>query len=117
MNTLLVVALGVLIAGAIGTLLRVVITDLDARFNRQLVGTLLVNVVGSFLLGLLSASDGNLAVVTTIGGLGALTTFSTFVSQVECINRESTAEKAAAYVLASVILGVAAALVGIALAI
>lgn len=111
-----VLAGGVLVAGAIGTLVRVVITDLDAGFNRQLMGTLFVNVVGSFVLGLLSAFESNQAVITAVGGLGALTTFSTFISQVECIHREATTEKAAAYVLVSVIVGVTAAFVGIAIA-
>ena len=99
----------------IGTLLRVVITGLDTHFNRQIYGTLAVNVAGSFLLGVLTGSDGDLALVTAIGGLGALTTFSTFISQVERLARTETVEKAAAYVLASVILGVTAALFGLAL--
>lgn len=106
---------GVLIAGMIGTLLRAVVTGLDANFSRQLVATLSVNVAGSFLLGILTGSDGDLALVTAIGGIGALTTFSTFVSQVERLARTATVEKAAAYVLASVILGVTAALIGLAI--
>ena len=111
----LTIAIGIFLAGSIGTFLRVVITGLDAEFNRLLVGTLIVNVVGSFFFGILSASEADVAIITAIGGLGALTTFSTFISQVERLNREATTEKAATYVLASTILGVGAALLGIAL--
>jgi len=41
-------------------------------------GTLLVNVLGAFLLGLLAGSDASAATLTVVGtgGLGALTTFS-----------------------------------------
>ncbi len=115
MTTVVIVPLGIIVAGALGTLLRVVVTNLDAAFNRQLVGTLLVNVVGSFLLALLSASNTDLAIVAAIGGLGALTTFSTFIAQVEGISRKTNTEIAGAYVLASIILGVAGALLGLAM--
>ena len=110
------IAIGVFAAGAVGTLLRVLATNLDGSFRRQLYGTFAVNIVGSFFLGLLSASDGNAAIIVGVGGLGALTTFSTFISQVERLNREKTAAAAATYVIASVVLGVTSALVGIALA-
>lgn len=115
MSGAVTIAAGVIVAGAIGTLLRVLITDIDADFNRQLIGTLAVNVVGSFVLGVLSATDGNLAVIIGVGALGALTTFSTLISQVECINREASSAKAAGYLAASLVIGVAAALVGVAL--
>ena len=94
MSSLITVLVGVLIAGALGTAVRVLLTDLDAAFSRQVVGTLAVNVVGSFALGVLSAFDGNTALIIGVGGLGALTTFSTFISQVERINREAKGEQA-----------------------
>ena len=112
----ILIPVGILVAGAIGTLLRAVVTDIDGDFDRQVIGTLAVNVVGSFLLGLLSGSGGDLAVIAAVGGLGSLTTFSTFISQVESMYRETTMEKAATYVLISVIAGVVAALIGIAVA-
>lgn len=109
------VLVGIAIAGALGTLLRVALTGLDAQFYRQLYGTLTVNVAGSFLLAVFADQTGDSTVVLGVGGLGALTTFSTFVAHVERLVREESAEKAAAYVLASVILGVTAALIGLAL--
>ena len=110
------IAFGVIVAGAVGTLMLVLATNLEGSFRRKLVGTFAVNVVGSFLLGLLSASESNTALIIGIGGLGALTTFSTFISQVERLNRDESATTAAMYVMASVIVGVTAALVGIAIA-
>lgn len=109
------VPLGVVAAGLIGTLIRMAVAGLDREFNRRLYGTLAVNIAGSFLLGRFSGSTDDLAIIVAVGGVGALTTFSTFISQVERIARESTAEKAATYVLASVILGVIAALIGLAI--
>ena len=110
------IALGIAAAGAVGTLLRVLVTNVEGSFRRQLYGTFAVNVIGSFFLGLLSASEGNAAIIIGVGGLGAATTFSTFISQIERLNREDSATSAATYVIASVIIGVTSALVGIALA-
>lgn len=115
MSDVITILVGVLIAGALGTALRVLVADPDAVFSRQVMGTLVVNVVGSFALGVISALDGNTALIIGVGGLGAFTTFSTFISQVEQLNREAKGEQAFAYVLASVILGVSAALLGLAI--
>jgi len=43
----------------------------------QPIGTLLVNLVGSFALGLLAGAGGDSQTVIGIAGLGAFTTFST----------------------------------------
>ena len=81
--------------------------------------TLGINVAGSFLLGLLVgaatvSSDARL--VVGVGFLGAFTTFSTFTVDAVDLVREGRAGVAAAYVLASVLLGLAAAGAGIRLA-
>ena len=62
------------LAGA-GAALRWLATDRWPGGHR---GTLLVNVLGAFLLGLLAGSDASAATLTVVGtgGLGALTTFS-----------------------------------------
>lgn len=107
-----VVALGIVVAGAVGTTLRVIATDLDAEFNRQLIGTLVVNIAGSFLLGVLVSSEADAAVIVGVGGLGSLTTFSTYISQIECIGREASIGRAVAYGAGSLIAGVGAAAIG-----
>lgn len=81
MKQLLAVAIG----GACGAVCRHLVNQLCSRFHFPL-GTLAVNVVGCFLIGLLitlrSSDDQRWDELThsalTIGFLGALTTFSTF---------------------------------------
>lgn len=84
------IVFGVLAAACLGAAVRAVVTDLDGSFNRQLLGTIVVNVLGAFALGMLVAADvSNTAVrIIGVGALGALTTFSTAMSQIECIARE-----------------------------
>ena len=79
--------------------------------------TLAINVVGSFLLGfLLQAAPGRLSddvrVALGVGFLGAFTTFSTFSYETVTMLRDGRAGAAAAYVLASLLLGVGAAAAG-----
>ncbi len=106
--------LGVTAAAAVGAILRALITNLDGDFRQQLDGTLFVNIGGSFLLGLLASSDAstNTLAIIGVGGLGALTTFSTYISQIECINREGKTSDAVLYCIASLILGIGAAYLG-----
>ena len=81
-------------------------------------GTLLVNVVGSFLLGFLTAlpADPGVAALLGTGFCGALTTYSTFGYETMGLVRAGTRRRALAYVCASVTMGVAAAYAGAALA-
>lgn len=62
--------------GAVGTLLRAVVSDAAG----SLAGTFAVDVAGSFLLGLLLglAPSPRLRLLLGVGGLGGLTTYSTF---------------------------------------
>lgn len=106
------IALGFVTCACIGALARAVLTDLDAPFDRQMWGTLGVNVAGSFLLGLVHDSGAEVITTIGIGGLGAFTTFSTFISQVECIQREARQREAVLYVAATLVLGVGAGWVG-----
>jgi fluoride ion exporter CrcB/FEX len=65
-------------AAVVGTLAR---AEAGRRWNRHndiAVGTLVVNVTGSFLLGLLSEATPTTMTVLGVGGLGAYTTFSSF---------------------------------------
>jgi fluoride exporter len=83
-------------------------------------GTLLVNVVGSALLGFLTAlpADRELAALLGTGFCGALTTYSTFSYETLRLARARAGARgrALAYVAASATIGVAAALGGAALA-
>jgi CrcB protein len=105
-------ALGFLLAAVAGTLVRAVASGRDSRFNRRMVATLAVNVVGAFLLGWLQGTDAATLTAVGVGGLGALTTFSTFVAQIECIAREGRRRDAVAYAVATLLLGLLAAAAG-----
>ena len=97
-----------LAAGA-GALLR---WQAGRRLPRPL-ATLAINVVGAFALGLLSGVADPVSTVVGIGGLGALTTFSTPADDLRNLWATSTA-KVAAYVATTLILGIGAAAAGLA---
>ncbi|MDG1366402.1 MAG: CrcB family protein [Acidimicrobiales bacterium] len=78
--------------------------------------TLAVNVVGAFLLGMLTdASDGS-EVVGGVAGMGALTTFSTLIAEMVDMWSAGRRVHAASYGALTFALGVGAAWLGIALA-
>ena len=112
--------LGVALAGAIGAVARFLVDrSVSARSSSALpVGTMSVNVVGSFVLGLIVGlaperlADEPWAVVLAVGFCGAFTTFSTFA--VETVRLASTApRRATVNVGLSVGLGLAAAALGL----
>ena len=78
--------------------------------------TVAINVVGSFLLGLLTAVGTGLApevrTALGVGLLGGFTTFSTFSVDVLKQIEAGESGKALLYIVASVILGIGAAAVG-----
>ncbi len=78
-------------------------------------GTLVVNVTGSFALGLVAGSSPEVATVIGVGLLGSFTTFSSFardlVSAIEVHQRLS----AAAYLLASLAGSIGAASIALSL--
>ncbi|MEU5214521.1 fluoride efflux transporter CrcB [Streptomyces sp. NPDC020742] len=83
-------------------------------------GTLTVNVVGSFILGLLSgavavgAASAHLQLLVGTGLCGALTTYSTFSYETLRLATDGARGLAAANVVASVLAGLAAAFAGVA---
>jgi CrcB protein len=115
MNAFLLVALG----GAIGSAARYGVGLAAARvFGAGLPwGTLLVNVIGGFAMGLLAARVGsaeNARLLFGVGILGGFTTFSAF--SIETVRLMQTQiGMAALYVAASVILSVGACALGFAL--
>ena len=104
------------VAGAVGALTRFGVgTAVGIRAFPW--ATLGINVVGSFLLGLLlQAAPGRLGddvrVALGVGFLGAFTTFSTFSYETVSMLRDGRAGAAVAYVAASLVLGIGAAAVG-----
>jgi len=108
----------VVLAGAAGVLARY---GLSAPLSGTplLWATCALNVAGSFALGLLVGADrfsDDTRTVLGTGFLGGFTTFSTFSLQAFLEADDGHAGRAALYVLASVLLGIAAAAGGYALA-
>lgn len=122
--TLLAVALG----GALGALGRYVLsTCLQTRLQSWTGvgfpwGTLGVNLLGCLLLGVLFALvqrqdlSGELQALLAVGVLGSFTTFSTFSLETVELLQDGDWGKAAAYVVVSLLLGIAAVAAGMALA-
>lgn len=102
------------LAAGVGAILRAMITNYDTAFDRQVLSTAAINIVGSFLLGLIAGSDWGSDAITVVGvgGLGALTTFSTFVAQTEKLASERNPLIAGLYLGASLLLGAIAAYAG-----
>lgn len=105
-------AIGFLAAAFAGTLLRAAAAGFDTAFNRRMFATLLVNVVGAFLLGWIRGAEVSTVTAVGVGGLGAFTTFSTFIAQIECIAREGQRRNAVAYLAGTLVLGLLAGAVG-----
>ncbi len=115
--------LGLLAAGALGAVLRYVVDHVVQRRARSdfPLGTLVVNVTGGFVLGLLvgSADHNGLSntwvTVLGTGLVGAYTTFSTFTFDNVRLLENGSGRAAAANVAASARRGLGAAALGLAL--
>lgn len=121
MNMLLAIAFG----GAVGALGRHFVNVGVATWIGHGIpwGTLVVNIAGSFAMGVLVHIMATTWTVTpevrallTVGGLGAFTTFSTFSLDAIVLYERGQVMFAAVYVLASVIGAIGALLVGLRLA-
>jgi len=75
----------------------------------------LVNVSGSFLLGLLSELTSPAITVLGVGALGAYTTFSTFARDTFALAEQRHLWLAGGCVVASCVLGIGAAALGVAI--
>ena len=112
------ITLLVAVGAAVGAPLRY-LTDRGVQSRHRSafpVGTLVVNVVASFVLGLVAGAGTHLSagVVALIGTgfCGALSTFSTFSYEALRLTQHRRTLLAAGYVLASVAAGLAAATLG-----
>ena len=112
--TALLVGLG----GVCGVLARYGIGKATLHTDALLWSTVGINIVGSFLLGLLAAEDWfsrDLREALGVGFLGGFTTFSTFSVQIVLDVDAGEPWRAFGYLIASVVGGIAAAACGFAL--
>jgi CrcB protein len=106
------------IAGTLGVLARYGISRLTLHSDALVWSTVGINIAGSFVLGLLVAEhwfDRDVREALGVGFLGGFTTFSTFSVQIVLEVDAGEPGRAAWYLLASVVGGVAAATAGYAL--
>lgn len=111
--------------GAVGAVVRhlINISPLASVFEKFPLPTLLINVSGSFLAGLLlylltdkvEVSEG-VRMVVIVGFLGAYTTFSTFEMEMYGLIRDGSVGLSAVYLILSIAGGFVALLAGVAIA-
>lgn len=117
MNTAVVWA-GVVLLGGIGAVCRLLVDRaVSGRFTVTSgfpVGTLAVNVSGAWLLGFLGALalSPQVALLAGTAFVGAYTTFSTWMLETQRLGEERRGRTAAANIVLSVALGLAAAWLG-----
>jgi CrcB protein len=110
-----VTALLVAIAGACGVLARYGIGRATIHTEALLWSTVAINILGSFLLGLLAAEhwfSRDVREALGVGFLGGFTTFSTFSVQIVLDVDGGEPWRAFGYLVASVVGGIAAATCG-----
>ena len=119
------VYLWVAIGGALGSVSRFWINGLVSEITGSTFpwGTMTINIVGSFVLGIVVTlvterwpDDRFLRPLVAVGFCGGFTTFSTFAVEIDQRFRHGHGGIAAAYLIASLLAGLGAALTGITLA-
>lgn len=93
------------LGGAAGSMLRYAVSLLGAAIGiSSNLATFLVNILGSFLIGLMTAccKEGTLLLLLTVGLCGGFTTFSTFSMQNVRMLQEGKIGMAALYILGTV---------------
>ncbi|MBW3556254.1 MAG: CrcB family protein [Actinobacteria bacterium] len=112
----MITAFGFVVAAAVGALTR---AEAGRRWNRHgslPVGTMAVNVSGSFVLGLLSELTPPASTILCVAGLGAYTTFSSFAGDAVALAKQKRLPLAGLYVAASCLLSIGGAGAGVAMA-
>jgi fluoride exporter len=107
---------GVLVAGGIGSVLRFMVDGAVARRAARSFpfGTLTVNISGAMLLGLVGglALSRHAALLADTAFIGSYTTFSTWMLETQRLGEERQVWTAVANLVVSIVLGMSAALVG-----
>lgn len=112
----MITALAFVCAAAVGAVTRAQIGRHLNRRDGLPLGTLVVNVTGAFLLGLMANVAGPTFTAVGIGGLGAYTTYSSFAGDTVALFEQGQQALAAGYVTATCVLGIGAAALGVAIA-
>lgn len=102
------IVIGFVVAAGVGAGARWYLSGVLGRLG----GTMVANTLGSFLLGLLVGQSDGTNTVVGIAGIGALTTWSTLMSQLADLGRTDR-ERAVRYGAVSLIGGIAAAWLGL----
>lgn len=107
---------GVLLAGGLGALLRFLVDGAVARRAARSFpyGTLTVNISGALLLGLISGLvlSRQAVLLADVAFVGSYSTFSTWMLETQRLSEERQHLYATANVVVSLVLGIAAALLG-----
>lgn len=116
------VAVGVAFGGAAGSLLRFLVTQQFQRGNIAFpFGTLVVNVIGSLLIGFFARMFASpevtpaMRATLTVGFCGGFTTFSTYSAELVMLFENGRVGRALLYIVLSTSLAVGATLFGMAL--
>jgi fluoride exporter len=108
--------IGVILAGGVGAVLRFLVDGAVARRAGKSFpfGTLAVNISGAVLLGFVGALalDRHIALIAGTAFVGSYTTFSTWMLETQRLGEERQVRNAAANIVVSIVLGIAAALFG-----
>ncbi len=111
------IILSVALGGSIGAVLRFIISFYVNKFSSFPLGTLSVNILGSFIIGFLflyfeQSIAPHLKAMLMTGLLGALTTFSTFSLETILLLQEGLVSKAFLNIALNVSLSLLATLLG-----
>jgi CrcB protein len=109
----MIVAAGFLVAAAAGSAGRALAFHALDRGHHLPLGTLVVNVTGSFVLGAISSLERPWLTVVGTGALGAYTTFSTFAGEVVRLRDEHRSRLAVTYLVVMLAACVGAAWLGL----
>jgi CrcB protein len=105
-------ALYVVLGASLGASARFLIDQYSRRFTNKPIGTFLVNVLGSFLVGLTFANKTHWHDFLALGFAGAFTTWSTFILDLYLGYELKKYREVAINLTASLVFGLAAAWLG-----